>query len=190
MRLLSRRLHASLLAVAACAAALTACHAQAPKPITADGSAQEPNPIRTADGSVVPVKASDAVMNAAIANAQQTLPVFWSVFDRQSSGFDQYRMKIAFPITSGGSEAMWIQPTAHNSDDIAGVLVDDPEFRTDLKNGMTVHVKVPDVRDWGYRHSGKVWGNFTTVVLFGEMSPAEAAEMRSSLGPTRLEPGA
>jgi uncharacterized protein YegJ (DUF2314 family) len=177
MRPLSRRSLGPLLGVAACAVALTACHAQ------------EPKPIRTAGGSVMPVKTSDATMNAAIADAQQNLPVFWSVFDRQAAGFDNYRMKIAFSIP-GGSEAMWIKPTEHHGDDIAGMLVDDSEFRTDLKNGMIVHVKAADVDDWGYSHSGKMWGNFTTVLLFGEMTPEEAAETRSSLGPTRLEPGA
>jgi uncharacterized protein YegJ (DUF2314 family) len=176
MRLLSRRHHGGLLAIAACAVAGSACHAQ------------EPKPIRRPEGSVMPVRNSDAAMNAAIADAQQNLPVFWSIFDRKPSGFADYRIKIAFPAP-GGSEAMWIVPTAHQGDDIDGLLTDDSVFRTDLKKGRTVHVTASQVDDWGYSHKGQLWGNFTTVLLFGEMTPDEAAFTRSVLGPTRVEPG-
>jgi uncharacterized protein YegJ (DUF2314 family) len=54
---------------------------------------------------------------------------------------------------------------------------------------MTVHVKASQVDDWGYSHEGRLWGNFTTVLLFGEMTPDEASFTRSVLGPTRVEPG-
>jgi uncharacterized protein YegJ (DUF2314 family) len=176
VRLLSRRHHGGLLIIAAYAVAVTACHAQ------------EPKPIRRSEGSVMPVKLSDAAMSAAIAEAQQNLPVFWSLFDRKPSGFADYRIKIAFPIP-GGAEAMWIKPTGHQDDHIDGVLTDDSAFRPDLKEGMTVHVRESDVDDWGYSHKGRLWGNFTTVLLFDEMTPEEAAFTRSVLGPTRLEPG-
>src|ERR1019366_3766539 len=176
MRLLSHRHRGVLLAVAACAAAASASHAQ------------EPTPIRRPEGSVMPVKTSDAAMNAAIADAQRNLHVFWSVFDSKRAGFADYRVKIAFPIP-GGSEAMWIEPTAHRGDVIEGVLTDDSAFRADLKKGMTVHVKASQVDDRGYSHEGRLWGNFTTVLLFGEMTPDEASFTRSVLGPTRVEPG-
>lgn len=176
MRLLSRRLHASLLVVAACAAAITTCYAQ------------EPQPIRRPEGSVMPVKASDAAMNAAIADAQRNLHVFWSLFDSRRAGFADYRVKVVYPIP-GGWEAMWIEPTVHRGDVIEGVLTDDSAFRADLKKGLTVHVTASQVVDWSYSHNGQLWGSFTTVLLFGEMTPDEASFMRSVLGPTRVEPG-
>jgi uncharacterized protein YegJ (DUF2314 family) len=136
----------------------------------------------------MPVKTSDGAMNAAIADAQRNLHVFWSLFDSKRTGFADYRIKIRFQVP-GGAEAIWIKPTAHSGDAIEGVLTDDSMFRTDLKKGGMVRVNTSEVDDWGYSHKGRLWGNFTTVVLLSEMTPDEAAFTRSVLGATRVEPG-
>jgi uncharacterized protein YegJ (DUF2314 family) len=174
-----RRFQALRLVLAlACVCAGAACH----PPASAQSSQAPEAPIAYVDKQ-------DAEVNASIAEARRNLPIFWRTFDRQPEGVDRYGLKIRFPTQSGGGEHIWIDVTSRNGDDIVGVIDNDPEYRPDLKLGMTVHVKAADITDWSYRRGGKMFGGFTTRVLLKHLDEADAAKTRTLLSPSPVEPG-
>jgi len=100
---------------------------------------------------------------------------------------DSFAVKVAFP-TGNGNEHIWVDVISHTGDDITGTIDNNPEFRPDLKDGMTVTVKEANVSDWGYLRDGRLYGNFTTRVLVKHMAPDEAAQVKAMLSETALEP--
>jgi uncharacterized protein YegJ (DUF2314 family) len=168
------------LAVAMAVAATLACGCQ--KQAVGAQSTQ------TADAPVVFAQSNDAEVNAAIAEARGNLPRLWQLFESRPSDIDMYSLKIAFPTSGGGAEHIWIEVVSRDGDNIVGTIDNDPEYRPDLKLGMTVHVKASQISDWSYRRGGKLFGHFTTRVLVRRMQPAEAADTLKLLSPTPLEP--
>jgi uncharacterized protein YegJ (DUF2314 family) len=141
----------------------------------------------TNDTPVVSVGPDDAEVNAAIAEARRNLPIFWKMLERRPAGVDSFALKIAFPTSGSGAEHIWIDVNSRSGDDIVGVINNDPEFRPDLKLGMTVHVKASQISDWQYRKDAMLYGHFTTRVLVKHMKADEAADTLKLLSPTPLE---
>ncbi len=170
---------AAMPAVAACKA--RPWEASRPATFTAMPASGEPPVQWTKD---------DPEMEAAVARARETLPVFWRVFDERSAdkGSD-YILKAGFPNPQGGEEHMWFDVQARAGDKVTGVLGNEPQSIPGLHDGDLVTVQASQISDWSYVKHGRRYGAFTERVMVNRMSPKDAADYGSELSETPLEPG-
>ena len=122
---------------------------------------------------MVTVEASDARMNAAIAEAKATLPDFLAAY--RSGRFDKASFVIKYPL--GGWEHIWVEIASIDKDGVNGRLSNVPA-QPEFKLGQAVYVPLTDVSDWAYRdEKGVMVGHRTTRVILPQMD----ADMRRSV---------
>jgi uncharacterized protein YegJ (DUF2314 family) len=134
-------------------------------------------------------KNDDAEMNAAVAEARRTLPVFRRLFDEHPVDIDLFLIKAGFKTAHGGSEHVWLYDLAWKDGSVSGVLANEPEDVPNMHAGDRVTASEDMISDWAYRKQGKFYGQYTTRVMIKTESPADAAEESQTLWPTPLEPG-
>lgn len=146
----------------------------APAPAPADGRPHDAL-------AVTPVSAEDQTMNAAIAQAQRTLPDFLRLLANPPAGSTGYAIK--FPL--GGYEHIWVEDVRLEGQVLVGTLANYPE-QAGYSFGQNVRVPLAQVSDWSYRDAkGVMQGHFTTRVLLATMPKDEAAQVREALGWTQ-----
>ena len=138
-----------------------------------------PAPAQNADADeVFEVDADDPEMDAAIAEAQRTLPEFLAVLADPPPGASELQIK--FPLA--GWEHIGVDELEHRGDRIVGRLANNP-VEEGYRRGDRVSVPLADVSDWAWRDAdGVMQGNRTTRVILARMAPAEAAPIREYLG--------
>lgn len=136
------------------------------------------------DGDVViHVASDDAEMNAAIAEAQRTLPDLIAALQHPKEGQSYFGIKAAFPYGEiGEREHMWLSELSYDDQGFHGVLGNDPEFVEGLRHGDQVNVPVEAVTDWMIVEENRVIGAYTVRVLRGRMSPEERADLDRMTG--------
>ncbi len=133
-----------------------------------------------ASDPVVQVEATDAEMNAAIAQARATLPDFWTALGQHDATTDMFALKVAFPYGLDNHEHIWCQEVSRASTGISATVGNAPEAPVGVKLGDRVTVNEADVSDWMYTRDGKIIGAYTLRVLLAiEPSP----ELDSMLAP-------
>jgi uncharacterized protein YegJ (DUF2314 family) len=110
---------------------------------------------------IIGVSSDDAEMNAAIAQAQHTLPDFWK---RREKEGDQFLGLLKVYFTDPGSgkdgEHMWVGVTDRGANEVSGVLLDDPGWVKSVKQGDQVRFSVTRITDWLLVENGKAQGAF------------------------------
>jgi uncharacterized protein YegJ (DUF2314 family) len=133
-------------------------------------------PLRAED-KVVPFASDDPVMNAAIARARDTLPVFWEKFKTPGPGEDGFALKIK--ITDGEAvEHFWCGEVAGDAEKASCVIANEPQSVQNIEFGQKIDV-VPDlISDWMYLLDGKFVGAETLRVILPTLPKEEADELR------------
>ena len=127
---------------------------------------------------MVTVEASDARMNAAIAEARATLPDFLSAY--RSGRFDAASFVIKYPL--GGWEHIWVDITSIDKDVVNGRLSNVPA-QPAYRQGQVVRVPLTDISDWAYRDElGVMVGHRTTRVLLPQMNADVRRSVEEFLG--------
>lgn len=135
--------------------------------------AAAPVTVRAAD-PVVSFAPDDAEMNAAIAKARESLPMFWQQFRDRPAGVDDFCLKVA--IWEGDNvEHFWTRDIVLSEGMISAVIDNDPAFVTSVKPGQRIEISEPDISDWMFLRNGKVVGAETLRVMMSRMSPEERA---------------
>lgn len=166
-----------ILAAALAALSLSACGRSDTAAPTADTSGP--------GDDIVQYEAQDAAMNAAIAEAKASLPVFLARLDAgQLKPTDS--LKVGFPA-NGGHEHIWVNNIARKGDQVTGTLANEPNWMPDLHEGSPVTFEPGLVSDWSYEKDGKLWGNYTTRVMLPALSPEEAEAVKANLSDTPTE---
>jgi uncharacterized protein YegJ (DUF2314 family) len=112
--------------------------------------------------------AGDVTMNAAIAEAQRTLPLFLSyVLDASGASIDG-SVKVAFhtfPVDQG-AEIIWVTAFRRNPDgSFTGRLNHQPFHLGDWRIGDTVTFPASAIEDWSLPDPSGSFGNYTTRVI-------------------------
>jgi len=147
--------------------ALTLALTAAPLAPTFAQDTSEPDPI-------VELSAEDEAMNAAKAEANATLGEWLEVLADPPFG----TREIGFKFPLDGWEHIWVDNVRRDGDFLEGQLANSPhsegyQFRD------FVRVPLIDVSDWAYRDSGgKMHGHRTTRVLFSELDPELAKQIK------------
>jgi uncharacterized protein YegJ (DUF2314 family) len=131
---------------------------------------------------VINVAKDDADMNAAIAKAQETLPLFMEAFQSPAPTQTDFSLKVRFPYgSSGGAEYIWIDDLIYYNDQFKGTVGNDPVYVKDLKYGDHVTINTSDISDWMIIDGGKMLGGYTLHVLRKNMSESERKEMEGQV---------
>jgi uncharacterized protein YegJ (DUF2314 family) len=123
---------------------------------------------------------TDADMNAAIADANRTLPQF---FERLAApADDETGFVVKYNLTpASNAELIWAKDVAVNNGVITASLANAP-----LADGFALGDRVTIDRtlivDWGYFKGNVMQGNFTTRVMLDKMPADQAASVRNALG--------
>jgi uncharacterized protein YegJ (DUF2314 family) len=166
-----------LIVLAAAVSALAVACAAAAEPSA--GNAAKPD-------KVVGFRESDAVMNGAIAEARRTLPVFWTLLEKDPIVAASGKIKVGFE-TPNGPEHMWVRDVRRDGKVVRGVLDNRPIYLTTLGKGDPVTVNPADISDWSYIRDGRMFGSFTTRVMLPHMPAEQRAAYRKFLSDKPLE---
>ncbi|WP_077148570.1 DUF2314 domain-containing protein [Sphingopyxis sp. KK2] len=124
------------------------------------------------------VEASDARMNAAIAEARARLPDFLSAYG--GGRFDRATFVVKYPL--GGWEHIWVDVDSIDKGAVNGRLANVPA-QPEYSQGQAVRVPLTDISDWAYRDErGVMIGHRTTRVLLADMDPVQRASIEEYLG--------
>jgi uncharacterized protein YegJ (DUF2314 family) len=130
---------------------------------------------------VVDVSAADAEMNAAKAKGRATLPEFLSRFASPAADESDFAIKYDLIPEPGRVEFIWAKVISRSPGTIVAQLINEPQDGR-WKIDQQVTVNDAEVIDWGYMKNGVMQGNFTTRVLLGHVTPAEAEAIRRAYG--------
>jgi uncharacterized protein YegJ (DUF2314 family) len=132
--------------------------------------------------------APEKEVQTASAEAVQSLPAFWSAFERQAPGTSDFMVKVGMPVGDGRTESIWADVLRRDGQTLHVRLANDPVWLTSVQNGSELTVPLDQVVDWTYSRDGKAFGHFTTRAMMPSAPPALRAEAQAFLAPTPLEP--
>lgn len=154
--------------------------------------AQTPHGNRPASATApaIDYAGDDAEMNAAMAEARRTLPIFWKLFDSDPvvSGSAKVKMTFTDPAT-GGLEHLWIRDIRREGGLIKGVVDNQPTGRVGVNKEDPVTIVPARISDWRYIRNGRLYGSYTTRVMVPRLPLDQQALYRRVLSDTPLEDG-
>ncbi|MGE3143747.1 MAG: DUF2314 domain-containing protein [Hyphomonadaceae bacterium] len=125
------------------------------------------------ENSVAWVREEDAEMNAAIASARAALPACWAA--REAQRGQGFMVKAALRTTTGGIEHIWVDNLRRENSRVTGNLANEPLDLAGMTRGSEVTFGEEEISDWVVFREGRVYGDYTTRVLFVRMSDDERA---------------
>ncbi len=132
--------------------------------------------------------AGDVTMNAAIAEAQRTLPLFLDHVTGADGQIHEGSVKVAFQTfpTDQGVEIIWVSPLSRNADGtFQGRLNNQPFHLGDWQRGDLVTFPESAIEDWSLPSPSGRYGNYTTRVIAAQPGNGHLFD---SLAPSPLPP--
>jgi uncharacterized protein YegJ (DUF2314 family) len=135
--------------------------------------------------SITNVSSQNEAVNAAIAKAKSTLPVFFARNASPQPGDSGFAVKIRYvtDAANGSGEHIWAGDVVHNGDTVTATIANEPRDIPNLAKGQRVTVPVSQLTDWMYIRDDKYHGAYTVRALVPFMPRAQAAAMRERLAP-------
>jgi uncharacterized protein YegJ (DUF2314 family) len=141
-----------------------------------------PAVLRAAGDGVISVDADDKAMNAAIASARKTLPLFWAKLEKPGAGEIDFHLKVQIE-DKNGVEHFWCGDVQRQDGKLSGVINNDPQVVKNVSTGQRVTFKNEQISDWLFMRDGKMIGNYTLRPLLSKMPKKERRELEAILGP-------
>lgn len=113
---------------------------------------------------------TDATMNAAMAEAVSTLPIFLAnAMTTDGRGVATAMLKVSMTtVAGGGNEVIWVSGIRQTVTGYGGYLANAPVDLGTLREGDYVEFQAAQISDWGIRSpSGLLYGHYTTRVIAG-----------------------
>ena len=144
--------------------------------------AKESEPVFYADGE-------DEAMLKAFEQARKSFRYFWRELYwerlRIAPTLSFACVKVAFSQELNGStevEHMWLNDVYFDGERVCGVLVNNPNVLSNVKNGEQVSVPLEQISDWMFAIEGKTYGGFSVQAMRKAMSERERAEHDEAWG--------
>ncbi|NJM83387.1 MAG: DUF2314 domain-containing protein [Tabrizicola sp.] len=117
--------------------------------------------------------ADDPAMNAAIAEARDTLPAFLdTMIGANGSTVEGVMLKVAVPTVNGvnAHEHIWVAPVKRQADgSFVGTLANEPVELGDLRLGDDIPFSQDQISDWSlFSPEGLLYGNYTSRVMYDQ----------------------
>lgn len=129
----------------------------------------------------IDVAEDDAAMNAAMAEARETLDEFVARLQNPKPADQAFALKVAV-TDENGMEHFWANEVQVTGDGFSAVINNDPNIVESVKLGQRVPVSRDAVSDWAYVDNGEMVGNRTLRVLLTKMPKAEADALKRQCG--------
>ena len=139
--------------------------------------------VAPAAAQIISVPNDDAAMEAAIAKAQASLPVFWDTIAKPQAGDDRFAVKIKYVTGAKAGEHIWAGDVKRAGANVTATISNTPRDIPNLKKGQRVTVPLDRVTDWMFFRNDKIHGAQTLRVLLPRMPPDQAADWKSKLAP-------
>ena len=124
------------------------------------------------------VSKDDPEMQAAIAKARSTLPLFWATFDNPTKGETSFALKVRI-TDANGVEHFWVNRIEKKEGLIYGTINNDPNTVKSVKMGQRIEVPEEQISDWTFMRKGKMVGNYTLRPLLKSMPKDEAEKLEA-----------
>ncbi|MEO0619925.1 MAG: DUF2314 domain-containing protein [Pseudomonadota bacterium] len=135
-----------------------------------------------AKDKVIDFSSGNVTMNAAVAAARATLPLFWSRFMTRAASDTRFSIKVKIS-DKGYNEHFWTRNVERDGDTIHAVIANDPNRVTTVKLGQRIKVDPADISDWMHWRDGKMHGAYTLRVMLPRLPKAQADGFRRVLAP-------
>lgn len=125
-----------------------------------------------AEDATINYAENDATMDAAIADARATLPIFLrNALDAKGVSLDDALVKVALPTEPGSptsDEHIWVAPFARLQDgSFSGLLANEPVNLGPLRAGDRIDFTEDMISDWHFNApTGRYWGSYTSRVMY------------------------
>jgi uncharacterized protein YegJ (DUF2314 family) len=132
---------------------------------------------------------NDPTMNAAVREAQRSLPLFLRNAVSGGESLDGAGVKVALPSASGGEEVIWVGPFVENENGLfGGFLANEPIDLPGRTLGSPILFEQSQIEDWSWTGAdGLVYGNYTTRVMAATgLLPTDSF---ATLSPDPIPPG-
>jgi uncharacterized protein YegJ (DUF2314 family) len=130
-------------------------------------------------------KGENALMNAAITEANKTFPLFEQNIFAGEPGTSHFAIKMIFK-QSEDEDHLWLTNLHKKDGFLYGVLYDAPRYAKGIKPGDTMIIKKDRISDWVYGENGKMIGGYTIRVIYNQMKADEKKEYQASI-PYKIE---
>lgn len=138
------------------------------------------------DDPVISVREDDNEINMAITKAKLAFGQFEKAFveNQKNDAYSYFSIKEGFPTKDGGVEHMWVSHLTYDGTKFTGILVNDPQYDTEVQYGDTVTVDKNRISDWTYfeNSSNLTYGGYTVRVFVDRMSDNEKAAFLEESG--------
>ncbi|MBW7974322.1 DUF2314 domain-containing protein [Bradyrhizobium sp. BR 10289] len=130
---------------------------------------------------VIRVADTDPEMNAAIARARATLPVFWASYNAPKRTETEHTLKVRFQ-TAGDDEYIWVSDVKKlPGGDYAARFADTPRNLPGKRFGDLTEFKDADISDWMFMRNDKIVGGETIKPLLKSMPKPDADALRARM---------
>ncbi|HET6598019.1 MAG TPA: DUF2314 domain-containing protein [Anaerolineales bacterium] len=127
-----------------------------------------------------PVPAEDAELEAAIAQARDSLDNFIAKITTPHPDRTLAAVKVRFTPPGEPPQDIWVDQVKYADDGLEGAMGDDlPLLR--LKFGETIKIAEEDIVDWAIVEDGKLVGGYTIRLAVQRMSPEEKERFLETL---------
>ena len=137
-------------------------------------------PANAVDDNVITFSEDDVAMNAAIAKARSSLPVFWKKYLTRQANEDGFALKIKI-VDGQAIEHFWCNEITGDENMSTCVIANDPELVTTVAYGQEIQVNPDDISDWKFERNGKIIGGETIRVMIPKLSKQEADEIQAMM---------
>lgn len=138
------------------------------------------------DDPVISVREDDNEINMAITKAKLAFGQFEKAFveNQKTDAYSYFSIKEGFPTKDGGVEHMWVSHLTYDGTNFTGILVNDPQYDTEVQYGDTVTVDKNRISDWTYfeNSSNLTYGGYTVRVFVDRMNDNEKAAFLEESG--------
>jgi uncharacterized protein YegJ (DUF2314 family) len=136
--------------------------------------------VTKSDPSLVSVSVRDTEMNAAIARARASLPIFWVSYASPQPSETGHWLKVRFEAKP--EECIWMNDVKALGDGrYSGRFANRPMYLKGRALGDVAEFAEADIADWMFMRNGKIVGGETTRPLLDSLPKAEADAHRALL---------
>ena len=133
------------------------------------------------ESEIVNVHETDAEMNAAMLQANQSLKVFIDRFNNPQEGDSDFALKVMVS-DEFGVEHFWVTDISITEEGFTGFIANEPQTVKLVDIGQKVNFGPDIVTDWSYDHNGVKQGAFTLRVLLERMPKEQADYYKEAVG--------
>ncbi|MEO0981859.1 MAG: DUF2314 domain-containing protein [Pseudomonadota bacterium] len=116
-------------------------------------------------------------VESAVAEAGQTLDVFWTAFESGDPALSDFRVSIPLPGTEYVTDYAWVEYLQRGGDGaVRGILSLEEDKIDGLRPGDAVNFIESDIVDWRYEEEGRLRGAYVMRAML-ETGPARDADI-------------